>query len=362
MKKTLLAIAIPALFAASAVNAATVYEKDGQKFDVYGRAQVNIYNDAAAGSNDNTLEGYGRIGLRGTTAINDKVSGFARGEWQIASENSDHSVTRECENKPADDDHKVAWVECKSTDNNQLKTRHFYAGFDGGEVGKATFGQTDTAYYDAVGVTDIFNEWGSSANAYKGRQEGQIIYNNTFAGFRVGTSYQMSDDNASISLGSDSDPTTIAVPDLDYGYAANVGYTFASNIGINAGYAQDEYAQNGLTADKTDWALSTSYGVYGEPGLYLAGLYNESNVNGPSYDVTLQGYELAAMYILENNWGFLAGYNYAEDKDSGDESTDNILVGAQYTFTSNFYSYAEYKVDQIEGADDQWTLALQYNY
>jgi outer membrane protein N len=339
MKKTLLAIAIPALFAASAVNAATVYEKDGQKFDVYGRAQVNIYNDAAAGSNDNTLEGYGRIGLRGTTVITDKVAGFARGEWQIDSENSDYT-----------------------DDKESLKTRHFYVGFDGGEVGKATLGQTDTAYYDAVGVTDIFNEWGSSANAYKGRQEGQIIYNNTFGGFRVGTSYQMSDDNASLEIGSDSQGQTIKVPDLDYGYAANVGYTFASNIGINAGYAQDEYAQNGLTADKTDWALSTSYGVYGEPGLYLAGLYNESNVNGPSYDVTLQGYELAAMYILENNWGFLAGYNYAEDKDSGDESTDNILVGAQYTFTSNFYSYAEYKVDQIEGADDQWTLALQYNY
>lgn len=47
------------MLVASAANAATVYEKDGQKFDVYGRAQVNVYNDSAAGSDSNTLEGYG---------------------------------------------------------------------------------------------------------------------------------------------------------------------------------------------------------------------------------------------------------------------------------------------------------------
>ncbi len=338
MKKTLLAIAIPALFAASAANAATVFDKDGQKFDVYGRAQVNVYNDTAAGSSKNTLEGYGRIGLRGTTAINDKVAGFARGEWQIDSENSDY------------------------TDNKEsLKTRHFYAGFDGGEVGKVTFGQTDTAFYDAIGVTDIFNEWGSSANLYKGRQEGQIIYNNTIGGFRVGTSYQMSDDNASLELGSDNQGVTVKVPNLDYGYAANVGYTFASNIGINAGYAKDKYAQGGMSADKSDWALSTSYGVFGEPGVYLAGMYNESKVDGEGFDVKTKGYELAATYFLANNWGLLSGYNFSK-VDGGDDVSDNYLLGAQYTFTSNFYTYAEYKFDQIDGADDQWTLALQYNF
>ena len=48
MKKTLLALAVPALLAASAANAATVYEKDGQKFEVTGRAQANYYNNAAS--------------------------------------------------------------------------------------------------------------------------------------------------------------------------------------------------------------------------------------------------------------------------------------------------------------------------
>ena len=94
MKKTLLAVTIPALFAVSA-NAATVYEKDGQKFDVYGRAQANIADKEAARLSgfDNTAEkttliGTGRIGLKGTTAINSQVSAFARGEWHVNAEQS----------------------------------------------------------------------------------------------------------------------------------------------------------------------------------------------------------------------------------------------------------------------------------
>ena len=151
MKKTLLAVVIHALVSLSA-NAAVVYDKDGTKAEVYGRAQVQILNDDAAGSSDTTLENYGRLGIRGAVAINDQWTGFGRGEWQIDSENSDFSG-----------------------EDKALKTRHFYAGFDGGELGKFTFGQTDTAYYDAVAATDIFNEWGSSANGYKGRQEGQVV-------------------------------------------------------------------------------------------------------------------------------------------------------------------------------------------
>lgn len=45
MKKTILAIAIPGLFA-SAANAAVVYDKDGTSFDIYGRVQANYYVDA----------------------------------------------------------------------------------------------------------------------------------------------------------------------------------------------------------------------------------------------------------------------------------------------------------------------------
>lgn len=325
MKKTLLAIAIPALFAASAVNAATVYEKDGQKFDVYGRAQVNYYNDAASDSSGSTVEGTGRLGLKGSTAINDTWSAIARSEWKVAGE---------------------------SSDDGTFKVRHLYAGFDGSQYGTIIAGQTDTAFYAVVAPTDIFNEWGSYGNSYwgyrdgaanfSGRQEGQIIYTNTFGGFRGGISYRLADD----------------ANNLDKSYAANLGYDFGFGVGVTV--AADQYdSQDGL-ADQNDWGLSASYGTYGE-GLYVAGVYTQSDIEQAGIENTHKGYEFATIYSLTNGLGFLGGYNYTEDENDV-ELTDEFLLGAMYNFTSNFNGYAEYLLDQRDEADDQFTVALQYNF
>lgn len=316
MKKTLLAVVIPALVSLSA-NAAVVYDKDGTKAEVYGRAQVQILNDDAAGSSDTTLENYGRLGIRGAVAINDQWTGFGRGEWQIDSENSDFSG-----------------------EDKALKTRHFYAGFDGGELGKFTFGQTDTAYYDAVAATDIFNEWGSSANGYKGRQEGQAIYSASWGGFHGGASYQFSDDTKN----------------LDYGYAANLGYSFDFGLSVAAGLAKDQFDAAGVTSDKDDWAASVAWGTFGEPGVYAAALYNESK----DASVKAKYVELAAAYTTDTDWTFLGGFN--KQVEGAPDAANYYLLGAQYNFTANFLTYAEYKFDQATGQNDAWTLALQYNF
>ena len=329
MKKTLLALAVPALLAASAANAATVYEKDGQKFEVTGRAQANYYNNEASDSNGSTVEGSGRLGLRGSSAINDTWSAIARGEWQIAAENSDNG---------------------DKTEN--FKVRHLYAGFDGSQYGTIIAGQTDTAFYTVVAPTDIFNEWGSYGNSYwgyrggaanfGGRQEGQIIYSNSFGGFRGGASYRLAEDTEN----------------LDKSYAGNLGYDFGFGVGVTVG--ADQYdSQDGL-ADQSDWGLSATYGTFGE-GLYLAGVYTQSEIEQAGEDNTHQGYELAAVYSLSNGLGFLGGYNYTEDENDV-ELTDEFLVGAMYNFTSNLLGYTEYVIDQRDDADDLATVALQYNF
>ncbi|MGL4778104.1 MAG: porin, partial [Aeromonas veronii] len=91
MKKTILAIAIPALFA-SAANAAVIYDKDGTTFDVYGRVQANYYGetnkaDASAASGykdvDGELKGTSRLGWSGKVALNNTWSAIAKTEWQV---------------------------------------------------------------------------------------------------------------------------------------------------------------------------------------------------------------------------------------------------------------------------------------
>lgn len=327
MKKTLIALAVPALLAASAANAATVYEKDGQKFEVTGRAEANYYNNAASDSNGSTVEGSGRLGLRGSSAINDTWSAIARVEWQVAGETSD---------------------------NGTFDVRHMYAGFDGSQYGTIIAGQTDTAYYAVVAPTDIFNKnkFGSYGNSYwgyrggaanfGGRQEGQIIYTNSFGGFRGGVSYRLADDTA----------------DLDKSYAGNLGYDFGFGVGVTVG--ADQYdSQSGLK-DQNDWGLSATYGTFGE-GLYLAGVYTQSDIEQTGVDNTHKGYELAATYSLANGLGFLSGYNYTEDENDV-ELTDEFLLGAMYNFSSNLLGYTEFALDQRDDADNLATVALQYNF
>jgi len=343
MKKTILAIAIPALFA-SAANAAVVYDKDGTSFDIYGRVQANYY-----GEHDDTdaeLVGSSRLGWSGKVGLNNTWSGIAKTEWQVSAENSD----------------------------NKFNSRHIYVGLDGTQYGKIIFGQTDTAFYDVLEPTDIFNEWGDVGNFYDGRQEGQIIYSNSFGGFKGKLSYQTNDNEAVkvADVGGNSFTTEFPGIKRNYGYAAAAGYDFDFGLGLNAGYAYSdlENTVTGDSGDKKEWALGAHYAIN---GFYFAGMYTQGDL---SYDNTTQGnnkdkgrgYELAASYNVDA-WTFLAGYNFAEGKvlsnsagSSYEDIVDETLLGVQYNFTSKFKAYTEYKIQGINDKDDEFTVALQYNF
>ena len=349
MKKTILAIAIPALFA-SAANAAVVYDKDGTSFDIYGRVQANYYGDSdnpnpltqADTQGDAELIGTSRLGWSGKVALNNTWSGIARTEWQVAAENSDDS---------------------------KFKSRHIYAGFDGTQYGKIIFGQTDTAFYDVLEPTDIFNEWGDMGNFYDGRQEGQIIYSNTYGGFKGKVSYQTNDNEAfKVSdVGCKYFTTEFQGIKRTYGYTAAIGYDFDFGLGLNGGYAYSdlESTTSSNTGEKSEWALGAHYAIN---GFYFAGVYTEGDLKNDTtgYKGEGRGYELAASYNVDA-WTFLAGYNFKEGKDNSagasyEDMVDETLLGVQYNFTSKLKAYTEYKIQGIDDMDDEFTVALQYNF
>ncbi|EOD55646.1 porin [Aeromonas molluscorum] len=340
MKKTILAIAIPALFA-SAANAAVIYDKDGTSFDVYGRVQANYYGEHDDA--DGELVGSSRLGWSGKVALNDTWSGIAKTEWQVSAENSD----------------------------NKFNSRHIYVGLDGSQYGKIIFGQTDTAFYDALEATDIFNEWGDVGNFYDGRQEGQIIYSNSFGGFSGKLSYQTNDDVAVkvTDVGQGVKEDEVFGPDVkrNYGFAAAAGYDFDFGLGLDAGYSTSEL-ENKTTNDKgnkDEWAVGAHYAIN---GFYFAGMYTQGKIDNDNtgWDGKGRGYELAASYNVDA-WTFLAGYNFTEAKNnttstSYEDQVDETLLGVQYNFTSKFKAYTEYKIQGIDDRDDEWTVALQYNF
>ncbi|WP_447734546.1 porin [Aeromonas veronii] len=328
----------------------TTTDKDGTTFDVYGRVQANYYGEHD--DTDGELVGSSRLGWSGKVALNNTWSGIAKTEWQVAAENSD-----------------------KGSDGKSSKfdARHIYAGFDGTQYGKIIFGQTDTAFYDVLEPTDIFNEWGDAGNFYDGRQEGQVIYSNTFGGFKGKVSYQTNDDVAVkiTDVGQKIKEDAIWGKDVKRkkAYAVAAGYDFDFGLGFNAGYAYSDLQNkvNGQTGKKDEWAVGAHYAIN---GFYFAGVYTEGEVKNKSLGLKDdgRGYELAASYNVDA-WTFLAGYNFKEGKANAQAAgstykdlVDETLLGVQYAFTPKLKAYTEYKIQGIEKHDDEWTVALQYNF
>ncbi len=73
MKSKVLALLIPALLAAGAAHAAEVYNKDGNKLDLYGKVDgLHYFSDNSAKDGD---QSYARLGFKGETQINDQLTG-----------------------------------------------------------------------------------------------------------------------------------------------------------------------------------------------------------------------------------------------------------------------------------------------
>lgn len=386
MKKTILAIAIPALFA-SAANAATVYDKDGTKFDVYGRVHAAYQGEAngadltenANGNNeytykksDTTSKGevytYARTGMQGKVALNNTWSAIAQGEWEISSENSGA---------------------------DSLSARHVWAGFDGTQYGKFMFGQTDTASkWGVQDRADIFEELGNVANVNDGRQEGQVIYRGEWNGAFFNASYisKNSDMDAfgtellSKSLTSTSVDKDGNKKGLEGGYAVGAGYNMANGFGFGVSMENKEfergtdlgqgYDNNGKYAtitnlkSKDDWAVGASYAF---DAFYFGAMYNESKLKGfdNGQEIKAKGFELAGSYTIDS-WKLLAGYNKLDAKGTNVydvagttndvEIFDRVILGVEYAFTSNIKSYANYAIESAGEKDDQWEFGMQYNF
>lgn len=99
MKKTLLATAIVgALGASAAAQAATVYDQDGTRLDIYGRIALGVAGggperDAAGNKINNDVEFvdvFSRLGLRMSQAITTDMTAFGHLEWRFRADGGDN--------------------------------------------------------------------------------------------------------------------------------------------------------------------------------------------------------------------------------------------------------------------------------
>ncbi|CSQ92074.1 outer membrane porin protein C [Shigella sonnei] len=81
MKVKVLSLLVPALLVAGAANAAEVYNKDGNKLDLYGKVDgLHYFSDNKSEDGDQT---YVRLGFKGVTQVTDQLTGYGQWEYQI---------------------------------------------------------------------------------------------------------------------------------------------------------------------------------------------------------------------------------------------------------------------------------------
>ena len=170
MKRKVLAILVPALLMAGAANAAEMYNKDGNKVDLYGKVDArHTFSDNAGDDGDET---YVQIGFKGETQITRDLVGY--GQWEYKTYANDTE-------------------DAGDTSFNRLA----YAGLKYGEYGSFDYGRNYGVVYDVEAWTDMLPVFGGDSytwtdNYMVGRTNGVATYrNNDFFGLVDGLNFAL---------------------------------------------------------------------------------------------------------------------------------------------------------------------------
>ncbi|EBG2221737.1 porin, partial [Salmonella enterica] len=315
MKKFAVAVTAVAgaVMAAGMANAAEIYNKDGNKLDLYGKVDGLHY--FSSNKNKDGDQSYMRLGFKGETQINEQVTGYGQWEYQINT------------NRPEDGD---------TSNSPQSYTRLAFAGLSFGNAGSIDYGRNYGVLYDIGAWTDMLPEFGNdsyenSDNFMTGRANGLLTYrNNGFFGLVDGLNfalqYQGKNDGNNWK-GDTWDGTPLSNNSRKIAGQNGDGFglsaTYDAGMGISAGAA---YTNSNRTSEQK----------YRDDG----GNKAEAWTAGLKYDAN--DVYLAANYTQTRN---MTWFNIADDSRIGQDNqkdydgdfahkTDNWEVVAQYQFDS----------------------------
>ena len=359
MKRKALALVIPALLAAGAAHAAEIYNKDGNKLDLYGKVDgLHYFSSDSSKDGDQT---YLRFGFKGETQINDTLTGYGQWEYNVQANNTESSGDR-------------AW------------TRLAFAGIKAGDYGSFDYGRNYGVLYDVEAWTDMLPEFGGDSYTYAdnfmtGRANGVATYRNSdffglVNGLNFALQYQGKNENqasheynpsASQEGTANGDGRDVKNSNGD-GFGISSTYDLGMGVSVGAAYSSSDRTneqthQSTAGGDKADaWTAGVKYDAN---NIYLATMYSETrnmtpygNQNGTIANKT-QNFEVTAQYQFD--FGLRPAISYLQSKGKdlvyGGQYSDKDLVkymdvGATYYFNRNMSTYVDYKINLLDGNDD----------
>ncbi|CQI87859.1 putative outer membrane porin F protein [Yersinia rohdei] len=348
MKRNILAVVIPALLVAGAANAAEIYNKDGNKLDLYGKVDArHQFSDAKSQDGD---ESYVRFGFKGETQITDQLTGYGQWEYNVQANNA----------------------EAQGDKGN--KTRLGFAGLKFAEFGSFDYGRNYGVIYDVNAWTDMLPVFGgdsisNSDNYMTGRSTGLATYRNTnffgmVDGLNFALQYQGKNETSREGLLATQNGDGFGISSTyDIGYGVNFGAGFST---ANRTTAQKNAHLDNVTFAEGDKAQAWNVGAkYDANNVYLAVMYAETQNMTPFGDDSVanktRDIEITAQYQFDFGLRPSLGYVQSKGKDLNNATDDNhdllkyVSVGSYYYFNKNMSTYVDYKINLLD--EDNFTRA-----
>ncbi|MBL1266668.1 MAG: porin [Halomonas sp.] len=335
MKKTLLATAIVgALGASAAAQAATVYDQDGTKLDVYGRIAMGVagggpeFNGAGQEIDDGAefVDVYSRLGLRMSQEITSDLTAFGRVEWRF------------------DGDERTGPSGNGNTGFKEV--RQSYIGLQSDQFGTIQGGNFDAFYNQFVSLPfDVYIDRGFEFAGHPTQSRGDSIgyYTPDLSGFTVflqGKHYS-SRGELEPSAGSE--------------VAAQGGVRYAQGpVTLGLGFVDDIVEGGGN--DEVRYGLIGSYDFTDQFSARLGYETRDENDNYTPSATGENGFDTVGLggTFTTGPWAFALDY-YNINRDNRDDS-NAWAAGSYYKVSSNFDVFLELADGDAPTVDRDVTL------
>lgn len=369
MKRKVLALLLPALLAAGAANAAEIYNKNGNKLDLYGKVDgLHYFSDDAGSDGDQT---YVRVGFKGETQINDMLTGYGQWEYNVQANGT--------EGEGAD-----SW------------TRLAFAGLGFGQNGTFDYGRNYGVVYDVEAWTDMLPEFGgdtyTQTDVYMtGRTNGVATYRNKgffgeVDGLNFALQYQGNNEDGGSGEGTGNGDGRRLSRENGDGFGMSTSYDFNFGLSLGAAYSSSDRTNNQVAKGRNDHSYANKYAggetadawtvgaKYDANNVYLAAMYAETRnmtaygkgdgVEGGIANKT-QNFEVVAQYqfdfglrpsvaFLQSKGVDLGGWDHHSNgtpRYTDKDLVKYVDVGMTYYFNKNMSTYVDYKINLLDEDD-----------
>lgn len=355
MKRKVLAIVVPALLMAGAANAAEMYNKNGNKVDLYGKVDArHTFSDNAGDDGDET---YVQIGFKGETQITRDLIGYGQWEYKTFANDTEGAGDRSF---------------------NRLA----YAGLKYGEYGSFDYGRNYGVVYDVEAWTDMLPVFGGDSytwtdNFMNGRANGLATYRNQdffglVEGLNFALQYQGANENQDAT--EDQEGTKNGHDNVRFqngdGFGISTSYDFSGDLtglSLGAAYSSSDRTNRQVGYGKSYESIGYAGGEkaeawtvgakYDANSVYMAIMYAETSNMTPIGNFGIanqtQNFEAVAQYLFDFGLRPSLAWVYSKGKDLDGKGFDQDLVnyidlGMTYSFNKNFSTYVDYKINMLD--------------